>query len=269
MIVGTILTPERLDFYKQLSPTSNFGRWSEVVEALPDDPLALSEAVRGLIIHNGVVAIEGLQYDPDRFRDMKRQSTEDILSGVFAIEDSPLSVAREKPNRMIGYCYHFALLYCSLLRAKGIPARTRCGFAAYYKKDYWIDHWVVERWVHDRWVVTDANEGLDDLAPKHFRNAVTAWQLCRAKKDDEKKYGNWEFWGWDELRGSLINDLGALHSVEHGDWDWCDTINIDDRDKPIEGIDEDLDALAVLASDADKNHGSLSKLYFDDTRLRP
>ena len=50
-------------------------------------------------------------------------------------------------------------------------------------------------------------------------------------------------WGWDELRGTLINDLGALNKVEVGDWDWCKWIEIDDRELPFEPIDAELDPI--------------------------
>jgi hypothetical protein len=31
-------------------------------------------------------------------------------------------------------------------------------------------------------------------------------------------HGNGELWGWDELRGSLINDVAALNKVEVSGW---------------------------------------------------
>ncbi len=132
---------------------------------------------------------------------------------------------------MVGYCYHFAVLHCAFLRAKGVPSRARCGFAAYYREGAWIDHWVVEYWNQGGWVVIDPDSARDAVSPDDFHHAGLAWQLCRAGSEDPSRHGNYELWGWDELRGSLINDIGALNKVEVGEWEsWCDRIAIERRD---------------------------------------
>lgn len=261
------MRPQLTSYYAEKSETSDFGRWQEHIKSLSSDPIEWSEITRGLIIHNGLAALESLEYHADRYRDMGRRGVEDIVTGIFDIDPAPLENQRPRADRMIGYCYHFALLYCSLLRAKGIAARTRCGFASYFLADHWIDHWVVERWLVDHWVITDPNEGLDELTQDQFRSACTAWQICRSKQDDVQRYGNHEFWGWDELRGSLVNDLGALNKVELGDWGWCEAINVKHKDRPILGIDEDLDALAAMS--VDEQHDELSVRYLADFRFQP
>ena len=44
----------------------------------------------------------------------------------------------------MGVCHHFALLMTAMLRAKGIPARYRCGFGAFFNAPYFEDHVLCE-----------------------------------------------------------------------------------------------------------------------------
>jgi hypothetical protein len=152
---------------------------------------------------------------------------------------------------MIGFCYHFALLHCALLRATGTPARARSGFAGYLQAQRWIDHWVVEYWDGDSWRLTDPQTGRTGLTHDDFQDSLTAWNECRGGASMPALYGNTELWGWDELRGSLINDVAALNKVEVAGWYWCDRIRVDPVDQPHDELDASLDILARLAATAE------------------
>jgi hypothetical protein len=151
---------------------------------------------------------------------------------------------------MVGFCYHFALLHCALLRATGTPARIRCGFAAYFEAQRWIDHWVVEYWDDDDWRLTDPQIGRSDLTSDDFQDGLSAWAQCRSGASPAL-YGNGELWGWDELRGSLINDVAALSKVEVSGWYWCDRLKVEPLDQPHDELDTSLDALSRLAATAE------------------
>jgi hypothetical protein len=159
-------------------------------------------------------------------------------------------VARPLERRMVGFCYHFALLHCALLRHAGTPARVRCGFASYFEPALWIDHWVVEWWDGGGWRLEDPQVGRSDLSEEDFRDGVTAWRSCRADPSQVGSFGNGDLWGWDELRGSLINDVAALNKVEVSGWYWCEPIHIEPVTEPHDELDASLDVLARLAATA-------------------
>ena len=155
---------------------------------------------------------------------------------------------------MIACCREFATLMCALLRAKGIPARSRCGFAVYFGwGDLYEDHWICEYWNGTRWVMADpqldplqqsllTEWALDpvrrdpsklsrimqftprDLKPGEFIPAGQAWQLCRSGQANPAKFGIScpirPEWGIDSLyglwfvRGQLLRDFAALNKVE-------------------------------------------------------
>jgi hypothetical protein len=148
---------------------------------------------------------------------------------------------------MVGFCYPFALLHCALPRTTGTPARIRCGFASYFAAQLWIDHWVVEYWDGCSWQVTDPQTGRSNLTSEDFQDGITGWNQCRSGASKSTAYGNGELWGWDELRGTLINDVAALNRVEVSGWYWCDRLNVTPLDQPHQDLDASLDVLARLA----------------------
>lgn len=241
-----MLVDER-EYFAAFGPTSDIDRHAERIAALPFDPAALGEIVRGILIHNWTAETNGITFSPER-NGMRTFGAGPTLDRILEIDSSPLDQPRPRDERLIGYCYHFALLHCALLRAKGVPSRTRCGFASYLADGKWTDHWVVEFWDGNEWRLNDPQIGLDPLSYDDFRDGVRAWQLCRAGDADPGDHGVGELWGWDELRGSLVNDLGSLNKVEIGDWDWCEPLRVEPLDQPHPDIDVHLDDIASLAT---------------------
>lgn len=241
---------ETTNFYRLPGPTSDLGHRRELATGLPADAEMLGAIVRGLLIHNLEAKIRGLQFSDDRMSHMQTIGAEAILDNVISLDPSPLDLKRPADRRMVGFCYHFALLQCALLRATGTPARARCGFAGYFEAGRWIDHWVVEYWDGDGWRLTDPQVGRD-LTRDDFQDGLTAWNQCRGGATMPALYGNGELWGWDELRGSLINDIAALNKVEVSGWYWCDRIKVDPLDQPHDELDASLDILSRLAATAE------------------
>jgi transglutaminase-like putative cysteine protease len=245
------LVSEMTRFYRQPSPTSDLGRHAGLSPGLPADPEALSAIVRGLLIHNYAAKVQGLTFPAGRMAHMQTVGAEAILDNVFSLDPAPLGVERPAGRRMVGFCYHFALLHCALLRATGTPSRIRCGFAGYFEPQRWIDHWVTEYWDGDRWLLTDPQIGRRDLTSEDFQDGLTAWNRCRGGASTPDAYGNGELWGWDELRGSLINDVAALGKVEVSGWYWCDRLKVESLDQPHDELDTSLDILSRLAATAE------------------
>jgi hypothetical protein len=238
-------------FYRQPSATSDLGRHRDLSAGLPADPEALGAIVRGLLVHNFAAKVQGLRFPAERMAHMRTIGAEAILDNVIGIDPAPLGRERPVERRMVGFCYHFALLHCALLRATGTPARVRCGFAGYFDAQRWIDHWVVEYWDGSGWLLTDPQIGRSGLTGDTFQDGVSGWQKCRDGATQSASYGNGELWGWDELRGSLINDVAALNKVEVSGWYWCDRLQVEPLDQPHEELDTALDILARRAAAAE------------------
>lgn len=256
------------DFFATPDVTTDLSAHAKLVAALPSDPAALGEIVRGLLLHNSFAALSGMEFPPERMADMKRVGAATIIQRILELDSRQLDEERPPQSRMIGFCYHFALLHCAFLRAKGVPARARCGFAAYFRPDAWIDHWVCEYWDGQKWALNDSQIGLNDLTRDDFHDAGIAWMLCRSGDADPFLHGNEVLWGWDELRGSLVNDIGALNKIEVGDWWWCDLIKVEPLDQPDQTLDLMFDDLALLVA-GDADFEAMSRAFQDEVRLHP
>lgn len=257
-----------LDYYATPGPTTELGRHEGLVADLPADAVRLGEIVRGLLLHNSGVAWRGMSLPPERFDDMKRTGAASVIDGVLDLDSSSLDTKRPAARRMVGFCYRFALLHCAFLRSKHIPARTRCGFAGYFRAGRWIDHWVAEYWDGERWRLHDTQLGRDALSKEDFQDGLVAWDRCRTGGIDPLHYGNEVFWGWDELRGSLVNDIGALNKVEVGGWKWCRLIAVDPIDRPDADVDTRLDEFTVLSSNAN-SLAELRRAFRNDVAVQP
>ena len=228
------LAPEEFAFYTTQSPVSDPGALAERYAGLPDDPRELALVVRRLMIHR----LEGGLFDfpiaEDRLHnDAETRYVDEILKLIVERSDAPLGDPHPFADRFVGICRDFALLLCSFLRAKGVPARIRSGFADYFGTErFHSDHVVTEYWDAERgWLFADAQvmEGhVVDFDPlnvprERFLVAGKAWQLIRAGEADPKTFGLWlpdgGLLGEWFVAGNIRLDLSAVNKVETLLWD--------------------------------------------------
>jgi hypothetical protein len=273
---------------------SDPGRHLARIQALPDDVAGISAAVRNLVVH---YRASGLEFPPERLAEIDNRWVETMLDSLG--DDGPLDVPRPASERIVGCCRDFTLLTVSALRAKGIPARSRIGFADYFEPGFHVDHVVVE--YHDgvRWIATDAQ--LDPgagfpvdvtdvpLGPGGLRTAAQSWRAFRRGEIDPQKYGVgtdvpirgplmilkyvlselahrcgdelllWDFWADD---AAFLGDLGGRPLVEV----WPELPSWDTG--PVDLIDEIADLLLAADAGDEAAEHKLASLYAGDPRIR-
>lgn len=243
-----------LKYYREPGVITRLDKYKDFIEWLTDDPNAICQVVQGLIIHDSWVALYGQDYNKSHEYTQTMAYMEDLLDKALELDASNLSIPRHPRDRVIACCREFATLMCALLRAKGIPARSRCGFATYFGWDgQYQDHWICEYWNGDRWIMADPqidpfqestiiNWSFDskhntehniqrnknfnprDLMPDEFIPAGLAWKLCRNGVAHENHFGIGcpikPEWGINSLhglwfvRGQLLRDFASLNKVE-------------------------------------------------------
>lgn len=148
-----------------------------MVAEVGDDPEALCLAAQHLLVLPRIPT--GAPDEAKGQHERNLRPARAILSAALQLDDHPLRAARRLDRRVIGTCRHFAVLSCAFLRARGIAARARCGFATYFQPGLAVDHWITEYWhnQHRRWVRVDSEAvGIDlglavdttDLPPGAF-----------------------------------------------------------------------------------------------------
>ena len=243
------------------------------VDALPSDPVALCRAAQGLVVDINVVP--GLP--EGRYDEREIRPARELLARVLARNSATLDRPRANDDRVGGTCRHFAVLSVALLRAHGIAARARCGFASYFSPGLFVDHWVAEYHDGERWIRVDteilglpfvADPG--DLQVGEFLTGGEAWIECREGQADPQHFGVTgveHAWGIGEVRGNAIRDLAALNKVEMLPWDEWGRMEASYRGEAGPDFDDLVEAVArtTIADDP----ASLSSLYETDELVVP
>lgn len=220
------------DIWIAHTPFSDPGFHAGALAALPAGVSRLVEIIQGLLVHSSWLDEYGL--DGSKF-DATVRTTLPVarrLDHILAKDSRPLEVSRPADGRSIGTCRDYALMLCSFLRTKGIPARVRCGFATYFH-DGWEDHWVTEYLdAHTGlWRLADAQIDImlrrrnriafdpADMPRDVFLTAGEAWLKCRRAEADPDTFGHGDTVGPWFMKVNVLRDHHVLNSRETSDWD--------------------------------------------------
>lgn len=271
-----------LDYYTHPAIMTSGGRCAAMFEALPRDVPALVQVVQGLLLHEHLAEyVYGVELSDERRSETHTRSVERMLDRL-SVHGSHILSALPIAERMVGTCRNFTVLIVAMLRSRGIPARARCGFGAYFNPGYFEDHWVAEYWnaAEARWVRVDAqidpvqrklfkiDWNLLDVPHDQFVIAGDAWAHCRAGEADPAKFGLSiikESGLWF-IAGNIVRDAAALNNVEMLPWDVWGAMP-----GPDEPLNDDqlalFDWLAQLTRAPDASFAELHALYENDERL--
>jgi hypothetical protein len=214
--------PETLEYYKGHSVITDPGKYAYLYEALPETIPELCKVVQGLLIHEFHTNRYGVELPEHRKKESRLCEVENILQRAMELAEKPLVQARKPENRVISNCRDFAVLMCSFLRGKGIPARARVGYATYFDSYLHQGHWICEYWDQSisKWVQVDAQ--LDDIQKRHYQIDFDAINVPAGKF----LYAGEEFEITDKgsddynfIKRTLIQDLAALNKIEAEVWD--------------------------------------------------
>jgi hypothetical protein len=273
-----------LEFYTQPSSLTTAGRYASLLEKLPTSVEKLVHIIHGLGIYDVAAAnFYGVTIPETRQHEIHLRSMERMLEQLLALDSQSFTVARPAEKRLACRCHNFTRFLVAMLRAKGIPARARCGFGAYFNPGYLEDHWVCEYWnaAEARWVLVDAqldevwrtrlHNDFDvlDVPRDRFLTAGDAWTQCRTGQADPAKFGIVfaNLRGLWFVAGNLVRDVAALNKMEMLPWDVWGAIP-----PPYAQLPDDqlafFDRLAALTREPDASFAELRRLYENDERVR-
>lgn len=262
------MSKDPLAYFAVPAPMSDLSRFADRLQELPADLPGLGTALQGLMVHIFWAKAYGLDLDDTRQAEVQIRPAWRKLVRLLELDAAPLNQARPPERRLVGNCRDFTLLLVSFLRARGVPARARCGFGTYFFPGHFEDHWVAEIWQDGCWVQVDAQ--LDALQrdrlgiqfdPLHlpegaFLTGGQAWQLCRAGKANPDDFGIFEWKGWSFIAGDLLRDVLALRKFEILPWDHWEGMGPALEEAPAAAW-ERMDRLAALADHFDDNPAEL------------
>ncbi|MBR3133742.1 MAG: transglutaminase domain-containing protein [Clostridia bacterium] len=288
-----------LEFYKRTSLYTDLGFYKDFMKSLPDDISELCLLQRHQIIHpfdlteterknkNSVygdmtkVDKTSLRYENDMF------PTAISMIAELLRRNPNYSVDRKIEDKIHVCCREQALLLTATLKAKGIPARCRSGFAPYLSEsDSAGDHWITEYYNEEkgRWVLVDSdmfffqNElksniidfDLTDIPIEKFIFGAEAYLKLRNNelKENEihyasapRKYG---------LKGALKGLFFDFHSLMNNEIIFLHTpkyIQYKNFELSEEEYKE-LDELARLMINPDENFDKLLEIWKKEDKYR-
>jgi len=270
-----------LTYFAQYGKITHPGPYAHLYADLPSDVPSLVQVVHGLIVHVFWGERYGLNLSEERKAEVQLRSMERRLARTLELDPSPLTTPRANEQKIVGNCRDFSITFASMLQSKGIPARPRCGFGAYFLPNHYEDHWVCEYWneTEQRWVMVDAQ--LDELqqnvleisfntldVPRdQFIVGGAAWKMCRSRQADPAQFGIFDMNGIDFVKGDFIRDVASLNKVELLPWDCWGLILIEYSTLPPDDLSM-LDRLADLTYKDVPDFDTVRQLYESDPRLR-
>ncbi|HLK88027.1 MAG TPA: transglutaminase domain-containing protein [Candidatus Binataceae bacterium] len=277
-------TPQ--DYYRGFGTMAAADARGARFDALPEALADLCAVVQGVLIHRDLAAFAyDVRMSEERIDDAHLRPLRAMLARIRAIDDRPLGVAREPHNRMAAVCRHFSLMLAAMLKARGVPARARCGFAAYFTPGRFEDHWVCEYWnaAQRRWVLVDAqidavqrnlfHPDFDplDVPRDRFIGAGDAWLRCRNAGANAELFGLSfvpNLRGMWFIAGNVVRDVAALNRRELLPWDVWGMMP-GERDR-LSGDDEALlDRAAALTASDDRAFAQVRAIYQDERLCVP
>lgn len=290
-----------LDFYKKTSLFTDLGLYKEFAINLPNNIKELCKLQRNQIIHPFDMSDEAIRKDPHSF--YGNMTKIDITSLCYENDyyptaiamlsellrrDSNFTINRKIEDKIHVCCREQAILLASILKAKGFSSRVRSGFAKYIciGNEEAGDHWITEYYDEkkQKWILVDADMyydketlieyGVDfnllDIPHDKFIFGAEAYLGLRNKKlkDNEIYYASSpKTYG---IKASLHGLFYDFHSLMNNEIIFLQLPKyiLDKNLNLTEEELKELDELATLMLDPDKNFDKLIDIWNTNEKLR-
>lgn len=284
-----------LEHYLETGTYTYAGAYGDYYRSLSDDVSELGHLVCSQVIHR-VTLREGntnanskLQYgDMNRFPWYRMRCEDDILmtavsmtAELFRLDERGFVPERKVENKIVVTCRYVSVLMSAILKAKGIPCRSRAGFAPYFQQDVSMDHWLNQYWKEEqhRWVTIDAdgfydesgmNLGQYDIADGRFDYAAKAWLDVRKGKAPGERFLYADGQGTCSLKAIVRALFYDFHALMNDEISYIfHPCYIDGRfEQATEEELQELDELAELLMNPDDNFEQLLFLWNTKKKFR-
>ena len=160
--------------YLETSVYTYVGMYKEFVLSLPNDIPTIGRLICDQITHPSMYFTEPSSYLENtyfgKFSSYPKQrfKNEDelyitavsMIVGILRLDETGFTKNRDVTKRITVSCRQASVLFSAILKAKGIPCRSRAGFMDFGNSgDSYMEHWVNEYWDFDknRWILADVD----------------------------------------------------------------------------------------------------------------
>jgi hypothetical protein len=280
-----------LKHYLEFSTYTNPGCYKDFIQKLPDDVKELGNLISHQIIHRKTLKQGNINANRDlRYGDMNEYpwhrlrceddvltNTVSMIAELLRLDDRGFLVDRKVENKIVVTCRGVAVLMASILKTKGIVCRVRSGFAPYFSKQS-VDHWLNQYWdqAKQKWICFDADGFFDlsigfdqyNMPEEKFDWAADVWLGIRAGKLKANHFINsGGFKGLMPVLWAVFYDFHCLMNNEILYTQAPSYVSFK-FDKLSEKDFKQIDELAQLMLDPDKNFDELMKVWNSEKKFR-
>ena len=278
--------------YLETSVYTYVGLYKDFVLSLPDDIPSIGMLVCDQITHPSMYFTEPSpyledayfgkfsSYPKDRFKneDELYITAVSMIAGILRLDERGFTNKRDVTKRITVSCRQASVLFSAILKAKGIPCRSRAGFMDFGDNgDSYMEHWVNEYWnfEENRWVLADVDGYYEyeqrfgysqfDLPRRKFVTASEAWLGLRKNTLNKKL----DVFSTNLLEGVceyLFMDFHALMNNEIF-YSYQPLYLRNGIQTLKESELQELDYLAELLAEPDKNMGQIERLRAENEKL--
>ena len=284
-----------LEHYKKTGTFTYAGCYKDYFQSLPDDISVLGRLICSQVIHRVTLkegntnANKSLMYgDMNRYPWYRMRCEDDILltapaltAELFRLDERGFVKDRKVEHKIVVTCRYVSVLMSAIQKAKGIPARSRAGFAPYFKAGVSMDHWINQYYSEkeNRWITFDADGFYEeggmplsqyDIPINSFDWAAEAYLAVRRGKTDGKQYLYADGLGTCSLPALiryLIYDFHALMNHELT-YSFLPAYLEGRLDKLTEKELQELDQLAKYLLEPDKYFDELCAFWERERKFR-
>ena len=202
-----------------------------------------------------------------------------MTAELFRLDNRGFTIDRKAEHKLVVTCRYVSVLMSAILKAKGIPCRSRSGFAPYFDENESGDHWINQYWDDHRgkWITFDADGffsqeelGFDqyDMPTNKFDWAADTWLAVRQGEvnGDRFIYAG----GLKSLKAAVRAVFYDFHSLMNNEISYkFQPAYIDEKfDRLSEQDFCEIDGLCCLMQNPDENFNELQKLWMNRKKFR-
>ena len=272
--------------YLKTSVYTYAGAYKDFLLSLPNDIPTIGRLVCDQITHPTMYFTEPSSYLEDTFfgkfasYPKHRFKNEDelyitavsMIAGILRLDEAGFTQNRDVTKRITVSCRQASILFSAILKAKGIPCRSRAGYMDFGDTgDSYMEHWVNEYWnsKEQRWVLVDADGYYEyenrfgysqfDLPRRKFVTASEVWLGLRKGTLDKKI----DMFVPDQLQGACEYLFMDFHSLMNNEifYSYQPLYLRNGLHSVSESKLCELDLLAELLNNPDENITQIEELW--------
>lgn len=284
-----------LKHYTSVGTYTYAGPYQEYFRSLPDQIEELGRLICSQVIHRVTLrdgntnANANLIYgDMTKYPWYRLRCEDDILLStiamtgeLFRLDAQGFHLGRKTEHKIVVTCRYVSVLMSAILKAKGIPCRSRAGFAPYLGEKESGDHWINQYWnkKESRWITFDADGFFEysilgfnpfDIPHDRFDWAAQTWLDVRAGIVDGKKFVYADGQGTNSLEAIIRAIFYDFHTLMNNEISYkFQPCYVDGKfDRLTESDLLEIDELATLMLNPDKNFNQLINIWNINKKFR-